>query len=109
MNITTLVAALTVAAVTCACATTTDMTPEEARVARIQRACALDAVVRPTITQLLATPKATDEDRLKVASARAAIDPICANPAGTVGANVITTLTANTGNILSIIAKLQAE
>lgn len=97
------------AAALSACATNTAMTPEEARIDRIQRACSLDAVVRPTITALLAGPKATDEDRATVAAARAAIDPICANPAGTVGANVVTTLTANTGNILAIIAKLQAE
>lgn len=104
-----LIMAAFAAAAATACATNPSMTPEEARLDRIQRACALDAVIRPTITQLLTLPKATDNDRETVAIARAAIDPICANPAGSVGTNVLTTLTANTGKILAIVAKLQSE
>lgn len=91
------------------CATDHDLTPGEARIARIQRICAVDAAIRPVVTQLLESPDVSDEDRSMVAVARAAIDPICANPSGSVEANVITTLTANTGNILAVMTKLQSK
>ena len=54
-------------------------------IAAIQNACVIDAGIRPTITAL--EPLATPFQVLIIKSARSVIDPICANPSGSVQAN----------------------
>ena len=84
--------------------------PTTDQVAMIQNACNIDATIRPTVTALLAVPGlATPEENLAVQAARDAIDPICANPTGTPAANAQAILAKQTGNIIGIIAALQAR
>lgn len=84
--------------------------PTADQVAQIQTACAVDAGVRPTVTALLAIPDlATAQEIAAVAAARAVVDPICANPAGTPQANALAALTAASGQVVAIVTTLQAR
>ncbi len=74
-------------------------------IAAIQNACVIDAGLRPTITAL--EPLATPFQVLIIKSARSVIDPICANPSGSVQANTLTILATNIGNIQGVIVALQ--
>lgn len=76
-------------------------------VAAIQNACVIDAGIRPTVTAL--EPLATPAEVLAINAARSVIDPICANPAGSVQANTLTILATNVGNIQGIIVSLQTR
>jgi len=91
------------------CSTLTG-TPTDSQVAIIQNACAVDAGVRPTVTALLAIGGlATADETAAVTAARALIDPICANPSGSVQANALAVVTGATGQIVAIVTKLQAR
>ena len=103
----TLAAACSVLALA-ACSTTG--TPEAGQVQQIQTACAVDAGIRPTVTALLAIPGlATVQEVAAVGAARAVIDPICANPGGSVQANAITILVSANAQLVGIVAQLQAR
>lgn len=83
-------------------------TPQPADVVvAIQNACVIDAGIRPTVTAL--EPFATPAEVLAINSARSVIDPICANPSGSVQANTLTILATNIGNIQGIIIALQTR
>ena len=70
----------------------------------------VDAGVRPTVTALLAIPGlATAQEVAAVTAARAVIDPICANPAGTPQANALAALTTASGQVVAIVTTLQAR
>ena len=102
-------ASICVAALLCACATP-GAAPNAAQVADIQTACAVDAGLRPTVTGLLAIPGlATVDEVAAVTAARAVIDPICANPGGTVQANAIAAVTSASAQVLGIVTQLQAR
>ena len=84
--------------------------PTADQVTQIQTACAVDAGVRPTVTALLAIPGlATAQEIAGVAAARAVIDPICANPAGTPQDNALAALTTASGQVVAIVTTLQAR
>ena len=84
--------------------------PTADQVAQIQTACAVDAGLRPTVTALLAIPGlATTQEVAAVTAARAVIDPICANPAGTPQANALAALTTASGQVVAIVTTLQAR
>jgi hypothetical protein len=84
--------------------------PSADQVVAIQNACAIDAGIRPTVTALLTVPGlATVQEVAAVTAARAVIDPICANPSGSVQANTLAVLTGATGNVLAIVTQLQAR
>ena len=84
--------------------------PSADQVQAIQNACAIDAGIRPSVTVLLAVPGlATVQEVTAVTAARAVIDPICANPSGSVQANTLAVLTGATGNVLAIVTQLQAR
>ena len=101
-----LVLSATAAFVLSACTTV----PTQDQVNLIKNACNVDATIRPTVTALLAVPGlATPAEAQAITVARAAIDPICANPEGTPAANAQAILANQTGNILGIIATLQAR
>jgi len=90
----------------CACTTT----PTANQVAAITNACAIDAGIRPTITELLAIPGlATPAEITAVATARAVIDPICANPSATPQANALAALTGASAQVIAIVTTLQAR
>ncbi len=89
-----------------ACATA----PGAAQVEQIQTACAVDAGLRPTVSVLLAVPNlATAQEETTIIAARAVIDPICANPAGTPQANAIAILAGASGHLVGIVTQLQAR
>ncbi len=91
-------------------ACTTTGAPNATQVQAIQQACAIDAGVRPSVTVLLSIPGlATVQEVAAVAAARAVIDPICANPAGSVQANSLAVLSSATGQVTSILIQLQAR
>jgi len=84
--------------------------PDSRQVQAIQNACAVDAGVRPVVTVLLATPGlATPDEVAAVAAARAVIDPVCSNPAGSVQANAIAAVTGASAQIVGIVTQLQAR
>jgi hypothetical protein len=98
------VAALALSLSACSTVPTTD------QVDMIKNACNVDAAMRPTVSALLAVPGlSTASEQLAISTARAAIDPICANPTGTPLVNAQTILAQQTGNIMGIIATLQAR
>lgn len=106
--------ALAVCAASLACAaalggcSTVGGTPTDTQVAAIQNACNLDAAVRPTVTVLLEIPGlATVAEKAAIDGARTIIDPICANPSGSVQANALAALTGASGQIVAIVTKLQ--
>lgn len=89
-----------------ACATA----PTDNQIQAIQNACAFDAGIRPTVTVLLAMPGLAKPEQIAVvAAARAVIDPICANPGGMPQANAAAALAGATGQVLSVLADLQAK
>lgn len=89
-----------------ACAASPD---QPAGVAKVQAACAADAVIRPSVTALLATPGlATPEQALAVAGARAIIDPICADPSKPLADNGAQALANATGTVLAIYTQVRA-
>ena len=81
--------------------------PTQNEVNAITNICLVDAGVRPLVTALevLATP----EEVAGITTARAVIDPICANPAGSVASNAVAVLSNNVANIQAILVKLQAR
>ena len=82
--------------------------PNANQVAAIQNACAVDAGLRPTITVLLAVPGLAKVEEVEaVTAARAIIDPVCANPSGTVQANAIAAVTGASAQIIGIVTQLQ--
>jgi hypothetical protein len=95
-----------IALVLCACTTT----PTANQVAAITNACAIDAGIRPTVTELLAIPGlATPQEVAAVVAARAVIDPICANPSATPQANALAALTGASAQVIAIVTTLQAR
>lgn len=89
-----------------ACATA----PGAAQVQQIQTSCAVDAGLRPTVDVLLAVPGlATAEEVAAIGAARAVIDPICANPAGSVQANALAAFSGATVRLVNIAAQLQSR
>lgn len=85
-------------------------TPDANQVQQIQTACAVDAGIRPTVTALLALPGlAKPEEIAAVVAARAVIDPICANPSGSIQANAIAAVTSASAQVIGIVAQLQAR
>ena len=91
-------------------ACTTTGAPNATQVQAMQQACAIDAGVRPSVTVLLSIPGlATVQEVAAVAAARAVIDPICANPAGSAQANSLAVLSSATGQVTSILIQLQAR
>ena len=108
MNTKLLIAAMTALVLT-ACATTTEQTPEQARISRINRACALDAGIRPVVTVMMTDPDVSAEDVATIVALRAVIDPVCANPSGNAGDNVATAFAAATSQMLTTVARIQAE
>jgi len=85
-------------------------TPDAAQVQQIQTACAIDAGLRPTVTALLAIPGlATFDEVAAVGAARAVIDPICANPAGSVQANTIAAITSASAQLVGIVAQIEGR
>ena len=91
------------------CSTLTS-TPTDSQVALIQNACAADAAIRPTVTVLLdVTGLATADEAAAVKAARAVIDPICANPSGSVQENALAAVTGASGQIVAIVTKLQTR
>jgi len=91
-----------------ACSTNPAATPNATQVTQIQNACAFDAGLRPTVSALLAIPGlARPQEIAAVAAARAVIDPICANPGGSVQANTIAAVTGATAQVLTIATQLQ--
>lgn len=84
--------------------------PDAPQVQMIQNACAVDAGLRPTVTALLAVPGlATPDEVAAVVAARAVIDPVCANPAGSVQANAIAAVTGASATVLGIVTQMQAR
>jgi len=81
--------------------------PSENQVKVITNICLVDADIRPLVTALEVL--ATTQEVAGIAAARAVIDPICANPAGSVASNTVAVLTNNVANIQAILAKLQAR
>jgi hypothetical protein len=81
--------------------------PTQNEVNAITNICLVDSGIRPLVTALevLATP----EEVAGLTTARAVIDPICANPAGSVASNAVAVLTNNVANIQAILIKLQAR
>ena len=84
--------------------------PQPPDVAKIQAACAADAVVRPSVSALLDVPGlASLEQRGAIMAARAVIDPICRDPAAA-QQGAITGLTNATGQVLAVyVAMRQAR
>ena len=107
------IAIASIAAAAClmlAACSTPGAAPNAAQVSEIQTACAVDAGLRPTITGLLAIPNlATLDEVAAVTAARAVIDPICANPSGTVQAHAIAAVTSASAQVLGIVTQLQAR
>jgi hypothetical protein len=88
------------------CATT----PTASQVQAIENACAIDAGIRPIVTELLAVPGlATPAESLAVSTARNIIDPICANPSASPKANTLAALTGASMNIVNIVTALKAR
>lgn len=102
----TLAAALAAAYALTACAAFT-ATPSAAQVTAVQSACIVDAAVRPTIDALLVLATPAENDAVKLA--RAAIDPVCANPTAPLAADVATTFSESTAQIANILVQLQAR
>ncbi len=94
-----------------ACTTTGgQVAPNAQMVQQIQQACLVDAGVRPIVTALLAVPNlATVQEIAAVAAARQVIDPICANPSGSVQANTLTILTQNINTVTNLLGTLNAR
>lgn len=92
-----------------ACGTSSPDQPPQAA-DQIRAACAADAVIRPSVSALLAVPGlATHEQVAAVMAARAVIDPICANPAAAKEA-ALTGLTNATAQVLGVyVAMKQAR
>ena len=66
--------------------------------------------MRPTVTALLAIPGlAKAEEIAAVTAARLAIDPVCANPSGNLQANALAAVTGASGQVVAIVAQLQAR
>ena len=108
----TTIAILASALLLSACATspTGAVTPTAQTVQQIQQACLVDAGIRPIVTALLAVPGlATVQEVAAVAAARQVIDPICANPAGSIQANTMTILTQNINTVTSLLGVLNAR
>lgn len=84
--------------------------PEANEVQQIQAACAVDAGLRPTVTALMAVPGLVQPaDDAAIVAARAVIDPICANPAGTPQANAISILVGANAQLVGIVTQIQAR
>ena len=98
------VAAVAIGLAACAAA------PEQPDVAKIQAACAADALIRPSVSALLDAPGvATLEQRAAVMAARAVIDPICLNPAAA-QQGAVTGLTNASAQLLAVyVAMRQAK
>jgi len=85
-------------------------TPTQNEIAAITNACAIDSGIRPIVTELLAVPGlATPAESLAVTTARAVIDPICANPSATPQANALSALTGASAQIIGIVTVLKAR
>lgn len=98
--------ALVSLAALCACASFTGV-PDAAQVIAIQNACAIDAGIRPTVSLLMVL--ATPAEALAVTDARAIIDPICANPTGSVQANTLAALSGASAQIVGVLTTLEAR
>lgn len=84
--------------------------PTADQVSKIETACAIDAGVRPTVSALLAIPGLASADEIRAVNlARAAIDPICANPSAPLQASAMAAFTNAAGQIVGIVAQLQAR
>ena len=99
--------ALAGAALMTGCAAPLVPTPTEVQL--IKNACAADAVVRPTVSLLLDAGLATPAESAAVTAARDLIDPICADPGGSVQANALAVVTNASGQVLAIVKQLQAR
>jgi uncharacterized lipoprotein YajG len=98
--------AIAVAMLFAGCATV----PTANQVVEIKMACSIDAGIRPTITALLAIPDlAKPEEVAVVGAARAIIDPICANPSGSLQEDALSAVAGATGQIVGIVTALQAR
>ena len=104
-SLATAAALLACAAIT-ACAAFT-AAPGAAQVAAIQSACIVDATVRPTLDVLLVLATPAENDAVKLA--RAAIDPVCANPTAPLAADAATTFAESTAQIANVLGSLQAR
>ena len=81
--------------------------PTQNEINIITNACNVDAAIRPLVTAL--APLANPEEILAVTTARGVIDPICANPAGSVASNTVAVLSSNVATIQTVLGKLQAR
>lgn len=81
--------------------------PNASQVIAIESACAIDAGIRPTVSVLLTL--ATPAEVATIDAARAVIDPVCANPGGSVQANTVAALTAASAQVLGVVTTLQAR
>ena len=107
-NLLSLSIAASIGAIGLAACTTT--APNASQVQQIQTACAIDAGLRPTANALLAIPGlATPQEIAGVVAARAVIDPVCANPAGSVEANTIAAFTSATAQVVGIVTALKTR
>lgn len=81
-----------------------------AQESQIKAACAADAIIRPSVTALLEAPGlATPEQKAAVLAARAAIDPICANPGVPVQDQVAQGLASAVGQVVAIYTELKTK
>lgn len=80
--------------------------PDAAQVALITNACNADKSIRPTIDLLLVLATPAQNDAIK--TARLVIDPVCANPAADVEANVILAFNGAVAKVLEVKAQLDA-
>ena len=92
-----------------ACSVAT-IAPDAPVVAAIKSACAADALLRPSASILIAIPGlATPGEAAAVLAARAVVDPICANPDGSIGSNAAAAVEGATGQILAVVAQIGAR
>lgn len=81
-------------------------TPTQAQA--IQNACAVDKGLRPSVDLLLAIPGlAKPEELAAITTARAIIDPICANPAGPFTLDPQAELTRATATVMGLAVQLE--
>lgn len=76
-------------------------------VTQIKNACAIDAQIRPTVIALEVF--ATPQEVMVINTARSVIDPICANPNGTIASNTLAILINNIATIQGIVISIQNQ
>lgn len=81
--------------------------PTTSQVTAITNACAIDAGLRPVVTELLPMANATETS--VITAARAVIDPICANPSAAPQTNAISAVTGAAAEIVNIVSQIKAR